>query len=107
MDYKSPEADAYPAKYKRSGNWVGCIIKPRVIAYNTKLVSAGEAPSTYEDLLNPKWKGGKIGMAENEYEWFSAAKQFWGDEKATKYLKNLAKQTILICNSSVINLKKS
>ena len=27
------------------------------IAYNTRLVPAGTAPKTYEDLLDPKWKG--------------------------------------------------
>ena len=30
------------------------------IAYNTKTVSAQEAPRTWEDLADPKWKGRKI-----------------------------------------------
>ena len=29
---------------------------------NTSLVKAGEEPKSYRDLLNPKWKGGKIGI---------------------------------------------
>src|SRR5215471_14692302 len=28
-----------------------------VIAYNTKVVSPGEAPKTWKDLLDPRWKG--------------------------------------------------
>jgi iron(III) transport system substrate-binding protein len=31
-----------------------------VIIYNTNLVSKTDEPKTWEDLLNPKWKGGKI-----------------------------------------------
>ena len=30
---------------------------PVVIPYNTKLLSPGEAPRTWKDLLDPKWKG--------------------------------------------------
>lgn len=33
------------------------IIQPAGIAYNTNLVPASEAPKTWTDLLNPKWKG--------------------------------------------------
>ncbi|WBB75630.1 extracellular solute-binding protein [Micromonospora sp. WMMD1128] len=33
------------------------IIQPAGIAYNTDLVPAGEAPKTWADLLDPKWKG--------------------------------------------------
>jgi iron(III) transport system substrate-binding protein len=33
------------------------IIQPAGIAYNTDLVPAAEAPKTWEDLLDPKWKG--------------------------------------------------
>ncbi|MEU7889714.1 extracellular solute-binding protein [Microbispora bryophytorum] len=39
------------------------IIQPAGIAYNTKLVPAAEAPKTWEDLLDPKWKG-KIAIAD-------------------------------------------
>ena len=33
------------------------IIQPAGIAYNTDLVPASEAPQSWEDLLDPKWKG--------------------------------------------------
>ncbi len=92
MKYESPEAKIYPKEYKDSnGYWVGSFIKPKVIAYNTKLVSPSEVPSSFEDLLDPKWKG-KIGMTDIDYDWFHAAKRFWGKERATSYLKKLAGQ---------------
>jgi len=31
-----------------------------VIAYNNKLVSADQAPKTWDDVLDPKWKGRKV-----------------------------------------------
>ncbi|MTK03574.1 ABC transporter substrate-binding protein [Micromonospora sp. CP22] len=33
------------------------IIQPAGMAYNTDLVPANEAPKTWEDLLDPKWRG--------------------------------------------------
>ncbi len=36
-----------------AGHWETCII----MMYNTDKISKAEAPKTYQDLLNPKWKG--------------------------------------------------
>lgn len=33
------------------------------IGTNTQLVPADQAPKTWKDLLDPKWKGGKLGLA--------------------------------------------
>ena len=56
--YKSPEAAIYPETYKHpDGLWTITDGLPSVIAYNTELVSKEDAPKTWEDLLDPKWKG--------------------------------------------------
>jgi iron(III) transport system substrate-binding protein len=39
------------------GNWFGFSKRARVIMYNKEKVSAADAPKTYEDLADPKWKG--------------------------------------------------
>lgn len=39
-------------------------------AYNTSRVSKEDAPKTWEDLLDPKWKGGKLVTAHPSYSGF-------------------------------------
>jgi iron(III) transport system substrate-binding protein len=43
-----------------------------------------DAPKDWDDFLYPKWKG-KIGMDQEEYEWYAATMQYWGKEKALKF----------------------
>lgn len=38
------------------------------VSYNTNLVKAAEAPKSYEDLLNPKWKG-RIAIPRSPSPW--------------------------------------
>ncbi|MBI2359105.1 MAG: extracellular solute-binding protein [Deltaproteobacteria bacterium] len=60
-------------------------------AYNTKLLPAKDAPKRWEDLLDPKWKGGKLGVTVATHHLARLAAE-WGEEKTTKYVKDLAKQ---------------
>ncbi|MDP2660850.1 MAG: extracellular solute-binding protein, partial [Dehalococcoidia bacterium] len=62
-----------------------------VIEYNTQLISAADAPKSYEDLLKPVFKG-KLGIEQSAYSWFAQRAQIWGKDKATEYLKKLAAQ---------------
>jgi len=57
--------------------------------YNTKLVSKDQLPKTYEDLLNPKWKG-KLAIAGSNTGagWLGAVKNSGGEE----LLKKIAAQ---------------
>ena len=38
------------------------------IAYNTNAVRKADAPKTYQDLLDPKWKG-KLGIESDDGNW--------------------------------------
>jgi iron(III) transport system substrate-binding protein len=60
-----------------------------VLAYNTKLVAPNEVPSTYEDLLLPKWSG-KIGIEAADVAWFAAVTKAMGEEKGLDYFRKLA-----------------
>jgi len=58
MKYTPAGVDAFPAGFKdKEGYYFTLRATVNVIAYNTKLVSAAEAPKTWKDLLDPKWKG--------------------------------------------------
>ena len=58
MKYTPAGIDAFPASFKdKDGYYFTLRATVNVIAYNTKLVSAAEAPKTWKDLLDPKWKG--------------------------------------------------
>jgi len=47
-------------------------------------------PKTYDALLNPKWKGGKITLDTEAYGMVEGLKRAWGKEKALAYFKKLA-----------------
>lgn len=66
-------------------------IVTNVPGYNTRLVAARDAPRTYMDLLDPKWKG-KLGMDADEGEWFTALISIWGKEKTVNYFRALVRQ---------------
>jgi iron(III) transport system substrate-binding protein len=58
MKYTPAGADAFPAGFKdKDGYYYTLRATVNVIAYNTKLVPAAEAPKGWKDLLDPKWKG--------------------------------------------------
>jgi len=62
-----------------------------VIAYNTKTVARDKLPKTWEDLLNPEWKG-KL-MLNPDEQWFALMLQIMGEEKGLNYMRALAKQS--------------
>src|SRR5689334_21465237 len=56
--FYSPVFADYPAELKDSqGYWGGTNLYFFATGYNTTMVKPNEVPKTYEDLLNPRWKG--------------------------------------------------
>jgi ABC-type Fe3+ transport system substrate-binding protein len=56
--YYSPELDNYPSDARDAkGYWVVVRESYTGLGWNTKLVNSLEAPKTYEELLDPRWKG--------------------------------------------------
>jgi len=57
-DYQPKSAASYPADLKDpDGHWVAMNLYFMTAAYNTNLVKGADIPKTYQDLLDPKWKG--------------------------------------------------
>ncbi len=56
--YTPAAVDGFPPGFKdKDGYYYGLRATVNVIAYNPKIVPAAEAPKTWKDLLDPKWKG--------------------------------------------------
>ena len=62
-----PDVQRFPAQYKDpDGYFATWRASLSVMGYNTKLLDAKEAPTGYQDLLDPKWKG-KLVKAHPSY----------------------------------------
>lgn len=89
--YIPPANSLYPKEFKEEGYWATVYYHPYVLAYNTRLVSPAMLPRTYEDLLDPKWKG-KMMMEGTKADWFAGMLQIMGRENGLKYMRALSKQ---------------
>jgi len=70
------------------------------IMYNSKSVSSAEAPKSYQDLLDPKWRG-KIALVSpiaNDlmFAMFAAFVRDMGEQKAYEFFDRLAAQKPLV-----------
>ena len=92
--YVSEETLAYGEGFKDAqGHWTAFYQIPYVIGYNSRMVSPKDVPASYEDLLNPKWKG-LISLETEEYQWFYHLIQIMGRDKGLDFMKKFAAQKL-------------
>jgi len=88
----TPQSNSlYPKQFKEEGYWTTVYYNAYVTGYNNKLVPAENLPKTYDDLLDPIWKG-KLMMEGTKAEWFAGMLQIMGAERGLKYMRALARQ---------------
>jgi len=94
--YRSPELRNYSKMHAdEKGFWFAAHLNIAVIAYNTKMVKADEAPKEYPDLYNAKWKGDLSIDLEPERAlmgWLVS----WGEEKTRDFLKRLMRNGMVV-----------
>jgi iron(III) transport system substrate-binding protein len=102
MKYTPAGAEAFAPGFKdRDGYYYGLRATVNVIAYNTKIVSAAEAPKTWKDLLAPKWKG-KMVTAHPGYSGVIATHVLaLVHSLGWDYFKQLGQQGVMIVQSAV------
>jgi len=61
-------------------------------AYNKSILAAQDVPKRWEDLLDGKWKGGKLGVSTATHHLSRLAVGPWGEAKATEFVNGIAKQ---------------
>jgi iron(III) transport system substrate-binding protein len=98
-----PSSEKFPAQFKeKDGLITAWRALPISILYNTDMVKPGDAPRTFDDLLNPKWTG-KITMPDPTRHTTTAQflwnlSKFKGD-KWLDYVRALAKQQPILVES--------
>lgn len=62
--------------------WAPTLIFIFVQAYHTAKVKKEDLPKTYEDLLDPKWKG-KLSIEASDHEWFTSVARDMDEKRGT------------------------
>lgn len=68
--------------------WAGFAVDVFIAAYNTTKVSKDELPKSYEDLLDPKWKG-RLGIEADDYGWFGTLSSLLGEQHAQELFSKI------------------
>jgi iron(III) transport system substrate-binding protein len=89
--YLSPSREGIPKDFMdEKGYWTAHYHFVVALGFNTQQIKPAEAPRSYEDLANPKWKG-RFSLDPADQDLFGALLIYWGKEKALDYFRNLAK----------------
>ena len=92
--YDTPLRAIYPA-HAKSPFYTNMNYAFRVFAFNPRKVNAKDAPKSWEDLLQPKWKN-EILFDESSLEEVMAMLAAWGKERTVNYLNKLTQQNLMI-----------
>ena len=99
VPYKSSHIDMYPAELHAPNNgWSYYALVTLGIAWNTDMVKGDDAPKSWNDVLDPKWKG-KIGMQDplqggGAGIWVVTMNKLWGDSQWNDFMKSAGAQQI-------------
>jgi iron(III) transport system substrate-binding protein len=84
---RSPHlANLMPQALRPHGDWVGTRLNVFVQAYNTDAVKKEELPKSWEDLLNPRWKG-RLGIEAQDQDWLAGICSELGEARGVKLFK--------------------
>jgi iron(III) transport system substrate-binding protein len=91
--FASPTLKEIPADFRSPDNtWVPITARVRVLIYNTNLVKPEDAPKSYFDLTDPKWKG-RVAVASmgerTTAGWLAAILAMKGEDFTRQYVEGL------------------
>ena len=92
--YDTPVRGIFPA-HAKSSFYTNMNYAFRVFAFNPRKLGQKDVPKSWEELLNPKWKG-EILFDESSVEEVTAMLGAWGKEKTVNYFTRLSQQQLLI-----------
>jgi len=100
--YIPMESASFPSQYKDpEGYWTSVYASGTLMGFNTRQVKKAEAPKSYEDLLNPRWKN-VMGIDNTKIEWFYMLLKL----KGRSFMEKLAAQNpqVMAGNTNLLNL---
>jgi len=102
-DFHTPAfQDLSPAAFPRGHRqYVAARFAFFVLGYNTKLVKPAELPNSYEDLLQPRWRG-RLAIESTDVLWFAALTKAMGEERGLAFFKRLAATKPTIRNGHIL-----
>jgi iron(III) transport system substrate-binding protein len=77
-----------PATSRPHGEWTGTRLNIFAAAYNTDLIKKDELPKSYDDLLDPRWKG-KLGVEADDNDWFGGVVSALGEERGLRLFRDI------------------
>ncbi|MBI2998631.1 MAG: extracellular solute-binding protein [Deltaproteobacteria bacterium] len=92
FDYKKVGVNTRMIRY--GGGTVAFANQFILPAYNKTILPTQDAPRGWDDLLDSKWKGGKLGVSSDLTHLAMLSAGPWGEKRATEYVKSLAKQEL-------------
>jgi len=96
MRYRSPHrANLREGFADKEGYLNGIFATPLVFLFNTKMIPRKEAPSSIEDLLQPKWAG-KIAIDDESYDWLAALIDYYGEAKGLELASRIGQQKLQV-----------
>jgi len=102
MKHTPPGVEGFPAGFKdKDGFYYGLRATVSVIAYNTKAVPAAEAPRSWKDLLDPKWKGKMVTAHPGYSGVISTHVLALVNQYGWDYFKQLAQNRLMLVQSAV------
>jgi iron(III) transport system substrate-binding protein len=105
--YDSPSAAKIPEAYRDPERyWTGIAVRARVIIVNTDLVPRERYPKTLDDLLDPAWGAGEVGIANPLFGTTAthAAALFaaLGPEKAQAYFEKMRERGVRVVDGNSV-----
>ena len=82
-------AELAPAAFPKHRHYVADRFNFFVVGYNTRLVKPHEVPSSYQDLVSPRFAG-RVGIEAGDTDWFAAVVKAMGEEPGLAYFRKLA-----------------
>ena len=90
VPFYSPSAADIPASLiPAHGAYVPTRLSLYVMAFNTNKVPPAQAPSTYEELLQPKWAG-RFAVEAADVAWFAAVAKAMGETEGLAFFRKLS-----------------